>query len=119
MSTTIQQPSTTSGGSDSDESTIIPFLCKLPLFETTAASSRFQSAGTLCRSSIMRWDMGLAGRPSIMAGGGGGFGRGGAGWRPGTPPGFFAAFKPQARLTHWPPTSPQNNRTILGGGKGQ
>src|SRR3989442_14980019 len=67
MSTTIQQPSTTSGGSDSDESMITPFLCKARLFETTAASSHFQSAGILCRSSIMRWDMGLAGQPSIMA----------------------------------------------------
>src|SRR6266571_4755557 len=67
MSTTIQQPNTTSGGSDSDGSTTARFLCKAPLFGTTAASSRFQSAGTLCRSSIMRWDMGLAGQPSIMA----------------------------------------------------
>src|SRR6266480_6758153 len=67
-STTIQQPSTMSGGSDSDEGTTVPFLCKAPLFGTTAASSHFRSAGTQCRSSTMRWDMGLAGQPSIMAG---------------------------------------------------
>src|SRR2546430_13153126 len=56
-----------SGGSDSDESTTVPILCKAPLFGTTAASSHFRSAGTQCRSSTMRWDMGLAGQPSIMA----------------------------------------------------
>src|SRR5260370_38034934 len=67
MSTTIQQPSTMSGGSDWGESTTAPFLCKAPQYETSAASSHFQSADILCRSSIMRWDTGLAGQPSIMA----------------------------------------------------
>src|SRR5437879_6469372 len=68
MSTIIKQPSTMSGMTDSEESTTALFLYKAPLFGTTATSSHFQYAGTLCRSSIMPWDMGLEGQPSIMAG---------------------------------------------------
>src|SRR2546422_2735601 len=106
-----------SGVSDSDESTTAPFLCKAPLSGTTAASSHFQSAGTRCRSSIMHWDMGLAGLPSIMAGGRGGFGPGhirrGKEKTAPTGQGFFSALNPHVKLTIWHLTTPTMKRTLV------
>src|SRR5690242_11398654 len=90
----IQQQSTMSGGSDSDESTMLRFLCKVPLFGTTAVSLLFQSAGTLCQFSIMHWDMGLVGQPSITVAGWAVTAHGHMRWHPEQPVRTAQAFLP-------------------------